>query len=265
MQITLCEDDGIFFEGVPKNVIIMVKFDDGKQIRLPYPADKSISALYEDLSAIASKVTTSSVSQSMPVLERIQPAVMERVGKVATDILSKSTSDKSNVIEKEDIVTVTQLDPGRDKDATCDLVVGQEYRVISVISTSVTLPGQNELTKIPQGYDVVNDKGARPERTRVFPHEVQLTRKRTSPIIAKELNVSEILKCPICTVENDLVLDGTAFKGVCVSCKTDINIERIIRKCLTEKCGNPVSCLDVGGCYEGKCNKCLAQLEVPYA
>lgn len=272
MQITLCEDDGIFFDGVPRNVIILVKFDDGKQKRLPYPADKSISALYEDLNAIAPKVADQPL---MTLPDRMEEAVDESFSpKPKRPTLppppaehtykQPATVDKSNVIEKEDIVTLIRLDEGRSKDATCDLVVGSDYRVICVISTGVTLPGDNNITKIAQGYDVVNDKSQRPERTRVFPHEVVLKSKRQSPIIKKELTVSEILDCPLCATQNDLVLEGNAFKGVCVHCRADINIERIIKKCLTDKCGNDVSCLDVGGLYKGKCNKCLSELEVPY-
>ncbi len=51
MQIQLCEDDGIFHDGVPTMVVLLVKFDDGKVKRIPYPAEKSISALYQDLNS----------------------------------------------------------------------------------------------------------------------------------------------------------------------------------------------------------------------
>ena len=57
MQITLCEDDSLFFDGIPQNVVIVVKFDDGKTRRFPYSAEKSISALYQDLKSIIPQVS----------------------------------------------------------------------------------------------------------------------------------------------------------------------------------------------------------------
>lgn len=267
MQITLCEDDGIFHNGVPTMVVLVVKFDDGKQKRIPYAADRSIATLYEDLASIAPKVVDEMIITNGIEIED-SPSVVE-VHKDSIKIYTQKNNDhpkdKSNVIEKEDIVTLVRLDEGRNKDASCNLVIGQELRVISVVSTGVTLPGSDEITKIVQGYDVVNDKGDRPERTRVFPNEVALLRKRTSQIIPKNNVVSEILNCPSCNAPNALGLDGDTYKGICTDCKIDIAITRIIKKCQTDKCGRDVSCFDVGGKYQGKCNQCQATVEVPYA
>lgn len=270
MQITLCEDNSLFHNGVPTLVVLVVKFDDGNQKRIPYPAGKTISELYQDLASIAPKVSNDA-PVFIPGMDLEQSA--EFVNKFSSKPLPvtiqalepKPLIDKSNTIEKEDIVTLTMLDPGRNKDATCNLIVGQELRVISVVSTGVTLPGSDEITKIVQGYDVVNDKGDRLERTRVFPQEVALLRKRTSPVIAKNNVVSEILNCPSCNAPNALGLDGDTYKGTCTDCKSDIAITRIIKKCQTAQCGRDVSCFDIGGKYQGKCNQCQATIEVPYA
>lgn len=275
MQITLCEDDGIFHHGIPTMVVLVVKFDDGKQKRIPYAADRSIATLYEDLNSISSKVTGVSIND-VEELENLnhKPITLEDISRIPVEVerLSKNkpsrllaSIDKSNIIEKEDIVTLINLDEGRNKDATCSLIVGQELRVIGVISTGVTLPGTDEITKIVQGYDVVNDKGDRPERTRVFPNEVALLRKRTAPVIVKNNAISEILNCTHCNAPNALVLDGDCYKGECTDCHLDISISRVIKVCRTDKCGNDVSCFDVGGKYKGKCNKCQSIVEVPYA
>lgn len=269
MQIMLCEDDSMFHNGVPTLVVLLVKFDDGKQKRIPYPADRTIAALYQDLVSIAPQVAQDAqqstfFSEEDIAVRELKTLIPEVKLKVAANHIN-ATLVNSSIIEKEDIVTLVRLDENRDKRASCDLVIGQEYRVISVISTGVTMPGQDQITKIAQGYDVVNDKGDRPERTRVFPHEVALLRKRTSPVINKELIMSEILDCPHCTASNALGLNGSAFEGVCDQCREPIHIERIIKKCLSDKCSNDVSCFDVGGKYAGKCNRCCAVLEVPYA
>lgn len=277
MKITLCEDDGMFHGGIPTLVVLVVVFDDGKQKRIPYPADRTISALYQDLQSIAPQVAESpqavfisgmDFEQSTEAIKKLSnfipqtPMAKDRPG------IHQPSIDKSNVIEKEDIVTLVKLDEGRNKDATCLLVVGQEYRVISVAADRVTLPGNDFISTVVRGYDVVDDKADRQERTRVYPNEVSLARKRTAPVIAKVSAVEEILNCTACSVPNALVLDGSEFKGICTACQHDINISRIIKKCQTDSCrkeGHDVACFDVGGKYQGKCNKCQSSIEVPYA
>lgn len=277
MQITLCEDDGIFHGGIPSLVVLQIKFDDGKIKRIPYPADKSIAALYEDLNAIAPKVSEAPQEDvftfpSKDMCDFVTKGEiknnpdMTRVELRASDI-PKVQEDRSRIIEKEDFVRIIRIDENRDKEHSFLLTLGQEVRVIKVISTMLTMPGQDNITKIVQGYDVVDDNAGRPERTRLFPHEVELSRKRTTPIIKKESKIEEIRPCPDCQVPNSLVLEGSDFKGVCVACQNDICIARIIRKCQTDKCqkeGVSVSCFDVGGKFQGTCNSCGSSVEVPY-
>lgn len=273
MQITLCEDDGIFFGGIPKNVVIVVKFDDGKTKRLPYPADKSISNLYEDLAAISTSASVGPLASSEMVIMDDEPIKAHEASSRPTNANKGHSSEvpalpfvnKSNIIEKEDIVTLVKLDEGRNKDASCDLVVGGEYRVIKVIAVGVTLPGKDSITQMVQGYDVVSDSSDRPERTRVFPHEVQLLRKRNPPPVKDKGKVEEILKCPTCQEPNACYLDGTAFKGECVSCHNPIEIKRLIQKCATDKCGNDVALFEIEGTYHGTCTKCKGHMGVEHA
>ena len=277
MQITLCEDDSLFFDGIPQNVVIVVKFDDGKTRRFPYSAEKSISALYQDLKSIIPQVSQAKEPSLLDLdahtepLEEIKTASQSQVKSLSEGLQNANKShtaeppqDKSRIIEKEDFVRLIRLDEGRNKEQSCLLVVGNEYRVISIISTGVTLPGRKDITRMVNGYDVVDDLSDSPERTRVFPHEVELSRKRTSPIVKKVSMIEEILPCPMCSVPNALGLQGTDFKGICTACSAEISIARIIKKCQTDKCNNDVSCFDVGGKYEGKCNKCRSSIEVPY-
>lgn len=258
-KIILCEHDGVFFGGIPRNVVMMVTFFNGSEIRVPYAADKPISALYEDLNAIAPEegspievLSTGEVKSE----KHVSSAPLAKA--IATAKVIHDTIDKSYTIEKEDIVKLIMLDPGRNKDQTCLLVVGQELRVITIRKSN----------NIVTSYEVVDDLCPRPERTTVYPQEVVLLRKRTPKEAILELKIEEIIPCPHCNVPNPLFLDGSEFKGICSECKQDIVVARIIKKCQTSTCAKDsqeVSCLDVGGKYEGQCNKCGVIVEVPYA
>lgn len=277
MQIQLCEDDGLFHDGIPTLVVLVIKFDDGKTKRIPYPADRTISALYEDLNSIAPQVA----ELPQEPINDFEKTYRETVNVLANRIQrnealeankNNSKIDKSNIIEKEDIVTMVKMHE-RDKGATCDLIVGNDYRVMECIGPRVTLPGRNDITQMIEGYDVIDDHAPIQRRLRVFPDEIVLKSKRLSKIIEKVIAVEEILPCPYCQKSLSLVLEGTDFVGNCENCKdikqtkedVEIRIARIIKKCLTAKCGQEVSCFDVGGKYQGACIKCKANVEVPYA
>lgn len=49
MQIMLGEDDAMFFAGVPRNIVVTVVMDDGKKVKFPYDARKSMASLYKDI------------------------------------------------------------------------------------------------------------------------------------------------------------------------------------------------------------------------
>lgn len=274
MQIQLCEDDGLFHEGgTPQIVILLVKFDNGKAKRIPYPAEKTIAALYQDLRAIAPQVEqgpqenlsiqdiqleqTEALKQAMPLIEAKYKDVIETL---------RTISDKSNTIEKEDIVTLVKMNP-RDtvySGTISPLIIGMDYRVLAVLGPKIPTPDGRGIRQVIQGFEVIDDNAATPERMIVTPDEVVLKNKRMSKIIEKVSTVEEILPCPACQVNNSLTLKGTDFVGVCSACNVDITIARVIRKCLTPKCGKNVSCFDVGGKYEGKCSECKSSIEVPY-
>lgn len=279
MQIQLCEDDGLFHEGgVPTMVVIMVKFDDGKTKRFPYPADKPISALYMDLNAVAPRVEDQKIEIS-PLQEAKMGIMIKTVednfiAAVVKDQeqrrLVPAAIDKSNIIEKEDIVTLIKLNP-RDtvySGTMSPLMVGMDYRVITVIGPKIPTADGKGIRQVIQGFEVIDDTAPTPERMVVTPDEVQLKSKRLSKIIEKVNTVEEIIPCPNCQVNNSLTLKGTDFVGTCEACSTDISIARIIRqcaKCSTPKLTKDVSCFDVGGKYEGQCGDCKSKIEVPYA
>jgi hypothetical protein len=274
MQIQLCEDDGEFFGGIPQLVVLVVEFDDGKKKRIPYQADKTIAALYQDLRSIAPQVTSTfaqdASSIALDVLDEPKlPLAVQQADKSHLNAnkapSTSSPEDKSNVIEKEDIVTLILL---HERETTfsgmkCPLIVGMDYRVLEIFGPRVPINGV--LKQMVNGYDVIDDGAATPERMRVFPDEVRLKSKRVLQGVEKVSTVEEVLPCPACQVNNSLALVGEEFKGSCSACKAEIIIARVITDCQNPKCKkNKVSCFDVGGKYEGNCNKCESTIEVPY-
>lgn len=229
MQIQLCEDDGLFHDGIPEIVILLVKFDDGKTKRIPYPADKTISALYQDLAAIAPMVQVSSAEalafetvQDAPQVKNVVSGPLKPPSKPIPQAV-----DKSNIIEKEDIVTLVKL---HERDTTYSgtvspLVVGMDYRVIEIFGPFHPVTQK----RIVQGYDVLDDSAPTPERMRVYPDEVDLKHKRTSEIVPVIHVTEEILPCPSCQAKNSLVLESDTFKGQCDHCGVEIGIARIVK------------------------------------
>lgn len=264
MQITLLEDDGILFGGVPKNIVIQVVFDDGTKRRLPYSAKKSISSLYKSLTEISFLSYPSPYIQEELIISKEAIKVQDNPDR-ASEVPSRLNKDQKNgVIEKEDIVRLIRLE-SRGEGASCDLIIGHEYRVLNVFQSGITLPGSDKITNIPYGFDIIDDGSARPERTRVFPQEVELVRKRSVFIKKEEGKIEEILPCLECNEPVACVLEGDTFKGVCPNCSIDNSIHRIIRKCGNDKCKNNVSLFDTGINLRGVCNKCQYVMEVDNA
>jgi hypothetical protein len=271
--IQLCEDDGLFHEGgAPTMVVVLVKFDDGKVKRFPYPADKPIAALYQDIRAIEPKIAELPQFEVCAPLNEgdvLQDLTTGGQGKVIVKaavpaVIAAPKEDRSKIIEKEDIVTLVKLNERDTKfsGTISPLIIGMEYRVVQRYGMFHPITQKY----LAESYDVVDDTSPSGlERMRVFPDEVVLTSKRLSKIIDKISSIEEVLPCPSCQAKNSLVLDGDEFKGTCEACQQDIVIARIIKQCQTSKCGNTVSCFDVGGKYAGMCGKCGSQIEVPYA
>lgn len=275
MQIQLCEDDGMFHGGIPQIVVLVVKFDDGKTKRIPYPADKTISSLYQDLQAISPRIVNEPLLQlDIPEWKEVQevskPSIIPKNATSGQIKPIPIAIDRSNVIEKEDIVTMVKKYERKDTFSGTEspLMIGMDYRVLKVIGPTVPTRDGKGVKKIIEGFEVIDDTAPTPERMIVLPDEVVLKNKRLSPIVEKVMSVEEILHCPHCDASNSLALAGDDFKGVCSGCGLDIVISRVIKKCETVSCkkeGISVSCFDVGGKYEGHCGTCGSVIEVPYA
>lgn len=128
--------------------------------------------------------------------------------KSAVDNRINEKSEES-VIQKEDIIKcifVEERDDGVDSDLIP--VPGKEYRVIDILRK-----GKKKI-----GYEVLDDESDNKIRMFMFPHELELLRKRRkSP---PRVMLPSILKKCACGEDVVLLLNnaGTDFECICESC-----------------------------------------------
>lgn len=198
MRIELCEDNGFMNNGVPTLVILLI---DGKT-RFPYPADKTIKELYNDVKKIPE---TTSMVNPVPIMAK-------------PFINNLPLSESSNVIQKQDIVKVTNLKLDLDGNPNPELTVGNEYRVIDIIKVNGVL----------KYYELIDDVKNDMIRIPCFPSEVELVRKFVPPQPRRE-GIFEITKKCICGEVNALELNGDVYQGTCDKCGTRIEERRGLR------------------------------------
>lgn len=207
MKIELCEDNGRFNNGVVSLVILQITQNDGSVVRVPYQADKTIQELYADVGKITLK--------EGPVLSGNKNNVFssELLNQIDREPHLKIVG-KEHVIQNEDIVKCVKLHP-RDPGSDCDLVVGNEYRVIGSIRKGGTL----------LFYEVLDDNSGTKIRIPTFPDEIELVSKFIPPPPRKQ--VFEITKkCPKCGEVNSLELNGNQYSGECTKCGVLLTQER---------------------------------------
>ena len=205
MIVEILSDDSAFNKGKIKNFVIKIN---GEQMIIP---------------------AKTKIVDLMVVI----PNDVKAKGEVAEPIVMQSNNDTE--IQREDLIKVVNLAVGLKDMSGNELVdrhitAGGIYRVLAVSQVTVALPDKpDELTKIVQHYEVIDDKSARPERLIVLPSEVALYKKgRTAP--EKPMVMSELYKCGFCNTENALLLDTAKNKyvGKCINpeCGKDIEIDR---------------------------------------
>lgn len=176
-------------------------------------------------------------------------------------------------IQREDLVKVVSMVKGLSDAGGQELAprqgvyTGGIYRVYKVHQTLVTLPDKpDELTRIINSLEVIDDKSPRPELIILFPNEVVLYQKRKKSHSVVELKKSTFLKCQECGAENAFVLNGDKYEGPC-KCGFFNSIERIILPCDNEKClnvkkeRNTVSLFLSGDKFSGACGNCKQGME----
>ena len=214
MEITLKEDNGLFFDGVPTLVVVDVVLNDGRRVKFPYEAGRTISDLYLDLSClkVPEKVAAEVMARTDPPTFKLAHSVeVPDVVHQVPQPVSRETPDP-NKIEKGDIVRCIFLENRNDhagNPATIDLAVGGMYRV----------------TKVVQGGFMVLDDHA-PMKFNLFlaRHEVELA-KKGEPIEKKKLFLEEGVNCPKCNTLVYCGLHNGFYIGKC-ECGQGINVSR---------------------------------------
>ena len=184
-----------------------------------------------------------------------------------------TSADPSSEIQREDLVKVVNVvkglsgADGQELSPRQGVYAGGIYRVWKVNQNLVTLPDRpDELTRIVNSLEVIDDKSARPELITLFPNEVVLHQKRKKAHSVVEVKKSEFLKCQVCGETNALILFGDKYEGKC-KCGSFNSIERIIVPCENEKCvdkdkhRNQVSLFLTGESYIGSCGVCKTGME----
>lgn len=187
MKIELTDSNGcIQPDGIPTLVILLI---DGMR-RIPYPADRTIQQLYYDVQKLNKDATG--------------PHGQGSVGEVAPQQLPPPLQDL-NTIQREDIVKCVKMRP-RDPGSNQDLKVGDEYRVVEIISKN----------KIVEGYELIDDNSDFRMRITVTPDEIELVRK-APPKKPREMNFQITKNCE-CGEINVLELNGNQYECNCVKC-----------------------------------------------
>lgn len=193
MRIELCEDNGVLNGGKPTLVIVLI---DGKT-RVPYPADKTIQQLYED------------VYRMLPTIPFKQPEIPQ----ISTPTPIMNTSIGSIEIEREDMVKcvkVIKREIGMDLNNTPKM--GGIYRVLDIHKAGGEVIG----------YDVLDDVANNKIRMPVFKDEVALHQKFVKP--APRIEVLSVTKLCACGEISAIPLneEGSMYIGPCSKCSAQL-------------------------------------------
>ena len=250
---------------------------DGKVLDLKYDPALTLSDLFEKFEGMADdkERIIEPLVQSLGIERGTRPVPASQPDPLP-EAEPVPVKDNSQTIQREDLVQVTNLIPGLKDEGGNELVdrgiiQGGIYRVMKINQNVLVLPDKpDEMTTIVNSYEVIDDKSAIPRRLSVFPHEVQLYKKRLKDKSIKTGKVSELLKCSACGKENAFVLDGSSFVGKCADCAAENKIERVIEKCVNEKCvdtggvRSSVALYHYGEEYSGQCGTCKTAMSKKY-
>lgn len=199
MKIEICEHDG-FISGKPTLVILLITFPDGKQVRFPYKANRTLAQMFGDV-------------QKLNIIEESRSFNKEHLLKIV-DCIQKR---EDGIIEREDIVRCVKLHE-REQGSDNDLAVGNEYRVVNI----------EKLNGQIVAYEVIDDNADFRMRIKVFPEEIELVRKFVPPAPRKQ--VFEVTKTCQCGQINALELNGDRYEGKCEKCGKTLYEKRNIKE-----------------------------------
>jgi len=185
--IELAETDSFIHEdGKARLVNVIIRLENKKVFRFPYPAGNEISSLYREAERLIAGERGMTPVADVPSLGTIAYEIRRE-----TDIkLDKQILDAafSNEIERRDIVRFIGLPDSVDKSLTSlseELEVGKEYRVLAITK-------QNNIVT---SYDIQDDDSPNKIRLTVPVFTVKLVRK-AEKILPKSFPGFELLfKC----------------------------------------------------------------------
>jgi hypothetical protein len=207
MKISLMEDNGFLFGGVPSLVVVEVTFDDGRVVRFPYEAGSTIADLYSALGGMNKSEVIIANGTSAPV--KLAPSAPAPVKEFKERLMPSGDTTK---IEKGDIVKCVFLENRNDhagKPGDDLLFVGNKYRVTKVTSG---------------GYEVLDDDAPMKFKLFLMRHEVELFEKG-KPIAPKVLFPEREFNCPKCNLLCYCGLQNGFFTGKC-DCGQEIKISK---------------------------------------
>ncbi len=219
MKIILEENDSFIQpDGIATMIVVAVTKDDGKTVRFPYSAEKTMSALIADVNA---KIGSAPVAT---IRERIETGVEDIRSAItpAYETIKQLAGQSNNKIQKEDLVKCIKLLPRIDKYAPIDMEVGGIYRVADVPHG-----------KIPY-YEVLDDtdyhKADIVRRIPAYPEEVEFFAKRKPPIAFEKGKMEQFIPCEIC--QKKVVghkLDDEKYHANCPDCNHETVIEKVLQ------------------------------------
>lgn len=222
MIIQLCEDDGFLHDGKPELVVLMIKTDDGKTHRIPYPASRTIEELYIDARKLSTDKLNSKPEPFTDAIKSLASSDQDGIPETSDDKpLYLAPNPNANTIEREDRVVCVKIKKdmdGNDIERDVPIVVGNEYRVINII-------------RAKDGgilvYEVLDDESQNKIRIPCFPEEIFLARKFV-PGPPRKMVFEEVVTCTRCNEQTAIRLNeqGTKYEGACAICGQALSCER---------------------------------------
>lgn len=206
MKIQLCEDNALISpDGKPSLVVLVVTFEGGQQVRVPYEATKTIQDLYVDAAKMvpvkpAEGITGVSAAASFTP-DNTQTEIDGILSALEKD--SPPTPDMSQTIQTGDQVKCVDVLPRDD---------GNELNNGDICTVMAVKKHNGQVL----GYEVINEQASFRMRQTVYPKEVVLhSKKPPSKKIDPGFEVTS--KCKNCKEINALGLsaDGKQYAGTC--------------------------------------------------
>src|SRR3989344_1894925 len=224
MQISIMEDNGLMCpDGRPTLVVLMVTTDEGKQMRVPYMADRTLQQVYEDVGKIAPEKIQIIPQESLSSVRKSRyPCTNEWHNGITHSgprpngcpicggiwiETSVALSQAIAVIQPEDIIECVNIPKDVEDDPDGEIKFGKQYRVVAI---NGTLHNVNH-------YEVIDDSSDFKIRINMLPHYCKLIKKFTPQLTTKKIRELSI-NCESCDAVNLLMSESNIFKGRCRKC-----------------------------------------------